>query len=88
MTKTIRELGDAIVRTHDGQMFFNFTEAKKIVGCGINTISALLHSHGITVKNVGPSKRINAYDLAEVMIKNRIAPIDNSRAENTRKYGT
>ncbi|NTW04560.1 MAG: helix-turn-helix domain-containing protein [Peptococcaceae bacterium] len=74
---SVKELGDAIVRMHDGQMFFNFTEVAAIIGCGVNTVSALLHSHGITVKKVGPSKRVSAYDLAEVMIKDRISPIDN-----------
>lgn len=77
MTKEIKAIGDGIIRAHNGQAFFNMTEAHKIIGCGENTITALVHSHGITVKPVGPSKRISAYDIAEIMCSNRIAPTDN-----------
>ena len=78
MLGEIKSLGDSIVRTHDGRTFFNLSEACEIIGCGPNTLPALLHAHGIAVKKVGPSKRINAYDIAEVMCSKRIAPIDNT----------
>lgn len=78
MRNEIKELGDAIVRTHDGQMMFNLTEARQIIGCGENTIAHLLHNAGITVKRNGQQKMVNAYQLAEYMCYNRIAPIDNT----------
>lgn len=76
MTTEVRLLGDAIVRTHDGQMMFNLAEVSKIVGKGRNSIAGILHEAGILVKKCGRDKNVNAYQLAEFMCKDRIAPID------------
>lgn len=64
--------------THDGKMLFNFKQIHEITGWGINSIPKILHRHGITVIKEGPSKKIDAFDLAYVICSNRIAPIDNT----------
>ncbi len=74
----ITTMAHAIIKTHDGQAYYNFEQASKIIGCGRNTIAHCLHRAGVLVKKVGPSKRISAYDLAEFMYYDRIAPIDNT----------
>lgn len=74
----IAAMAKIIVETHGGQVYFNFDQASKIIGCGRNTIAHCLHRAGVLVKKVGPSKRISAYDLAEFMYYDRIAPIDNT----------
>jgi hypothetical protein len=74
--KEIATMTEAIIRAHGGKAYFNMTEARKIVGCGENTIATFLHSKGITVQRVGPSKRISAYDLALAMSTGRVAPIE------------
>lgn len=78
MTNEVRATAELIIKTHDGQAYFNFGEISKILGCGINTVPALLHNSGITVKKVGPSKRVSAYEIAALMCSKRIAPIDNT----------
>lgn len=75
MTSEVKNIGDGIIRAHEGQTFFNMTEARKIIGCGENTITALIHSHGITVKKVGPSKRISAYEIAEIMCSKKVCTV-------------
>lgn len=74
----IKAMTQALIDTHGGQAYFNFTEISKIVGCGINTVGAILHNAGVVVKRVGPSKRVSAYDIAKFMCDKRIAPIDNT----------
>ena len=78
MTSEVRLNAEIIIKTHDGQTYFNLGEVSKIIGCGVNTVAAYLHDSGITVKQVGPSKRVSAYDIAELMCKGRVAPIDNA----------
>ena len=77
MLSETRIMAESIMKTHDGKAYFNFSDVSKIIGCSINTIPALLHESGIIVKRVGPSKRISAYNIAEIMCSKRIAPIDN-----------
>lgn len=74
----IKAMAEVIIRTHDGQAYFNFGEVSKIIGCGANTVAYILHQSGVLVKRVGPSKRVSAYGLAEFMHSKRIAPIDNT----------
>ena len=69
-------MAETIMRNHGGQAYFNYDEVSQIIGCGRNTVAAILHESGIIVKRVGPSKRISAYDIAELMSKNRVAAID------------
>lgn len=78
MKNDIERMAELIIKTHDGQAYFNFGEVCKIIGCGPNTVPLLLHNSGITVKRVGPSKKISAYEVAELMRLNQIAPIDNT----------
>jgi hypothetical protein len=66
-----------IVETHGGQMLFNLTEVHKIIGSGQNEVARRLHEAGILVKRQGPSKLVTAFDLAEYILANRVAPIDN-----------
>lgn len=73
----VQILADTIIRTHDGKAYYNFTEVKEIIGCGINNVPRVLHDAGILVKKVGPSKLVSAYDIATAMHSDRIAPIDN-----------
>ncbi len=73
----ITAMAQAIIEAHAGQAYYNFEQASKIIGCGRNTLAHHLHSAGILVKKVGPSKRVSAYDLASCMYSGRIAPIDN-----------
>lgn len=68
---------DAIIKAHDGQSYFNFGQASKIIGCGRHTLAHHLNSLGLTVKLVGPSKRISACDIATLMCTDRISPVDN-----------
>lgn len=72
----IKTMGDNIVRSHSGQVYFNFGEVAKIIGCGINTVPALFSDAGMLVKKVGPSKRVSAYDVAELMYSKRIASFE------------
>ena len=81
--KDITLMAEAIIKAHDGKAYYNIGEVSKIIGCGANTVPALLHESGITVRRVGPSKRISAYDIAELMCKDKIAPIDNIRRRAT-----
>jgi hypothetical protein len=70
----VKEMAQAIIEHNDGQAYFNIQEASKIVGCGRNTLIAGLTDAGISVKRVGPSKRVSAYDLAIYMCIDRVAP--------------
>jgi len=81
----IRKMAEALIRAHDGQAYFNFSQSAKIIGCGINTVARELHKAGITVKRVGPSKRVSVYDLAAYMYDDRVAPIDNRSWAKARK---
>jgi hypothetical protein len=81
------KLAELIIRTHDGKVMFNLGETSKIVGQGLSSISSYLHSSGITVKKVGQEKMINAYQIAEYMCKDRIAPVDNESRGLVRKNG-
>ena len=76
MKQEIKANAESIIKAHDGQAYFNFRQASRIIGCGINTMPSLLHNSGVIVKRVGPSKRISAYDIAELMCTGRIAAID------------
>lgn len=74
----IQAITTAIVTAHKGQAYFNFGETGKIIGCGRHTVASVLHEAGITIKKVGPSKRVSAYSIAAAMADGRIAPIDNT----------
>ena len=74
----IQSMTNALIESHDGQAYFNFGEVSKIIGCGINTVPVILRNAGITVKKIGPSKRVSAYDLALFMASSRISPVDNT----------
>jgi hypothetical protein len=76
MRSEVKTIAESIMKMNDGRAYFNFGQASKIIGCGINTVPSLLHNSGIIVKRVGPSKRISAYDIAEVMCTGRVAAID------------
>ena len=67
--------GDAIVAAHDGQMYFNLSEARKITGFGENTISRKLKEAGILVKR-GRDKKISAYDISTMMTTGRVSPVE------------
>lgn len=88
MTNEIKALGDAIVRTHDGQVLFNFGEVGKIINRDRACLPADLHAAGITVRKQGPGKYITAYDIAELILSNRIAPIDNTSRGTTVRDST
>ena len=83
MTNEIKALGDAIVRTHSGQVLFNIAQTSKIIGQGRNAVAGLMHNAGITVKKVGKDKQVTAYQIAEYMCSDRIAPIDNTSRGTT-----
>jgi len=69
-------LAEFIVRENGGKFMYNLGEVARILGQGRNDITYLLHQEGIMVKKVGQEKLANAYQIAEFMVKNRIAPID------------
>jgi hypothetical protein len=71
----IDAMAKLIIETHNGKAYFNFTEASKIIGCGINTVPKKLNDAGVLVSRVGPSKRISAYDLAETMNRHRVSAV-------------
>lgn len=73
----IQAMATAIIDSNHGQAYFNFEQASRIIDCGRHTLARKLHEAGITVKRVGPSKRISAYVLATFMRDGQIAPIDN-----------
>jgi hypothetical protein len=73
MKMEIKAMADLIIKAHDGQAFYNYKQVAKIIDCGVNTVPGLLHNNGIIVKRVGPSKRISAYDIAELMCTGRVA---------------
>jgi beta-N-acetylglucosaminidase len=72
----IKVMAELIMRIHDGKAYYNFGDVSRIIGCGINTVAHLLHNQGILVRKVGPSKRVSAYDIAEIMYSKRVPPID------------
>ena len=75
--KTERQcMAESIIDTNGGQAYFNFGEIARIIGCGIHTVPQMLYDAGITVKKVGPSKRVSAIDLAELMADGRINSVD------------
>jgi len=78
VNKEIKNLAESIMATHGGQASFNFKEVSKILGCGVNTVPLLLNDSGILVKRIGSSKRISAYDVATLILIDRIAPVDNT----------
>lgn len=73
----IKQMAELIIKTQNGKSYFNFSEASKIIGCGVNTVPPLMHENGVIVKQVGRSKRVSAFDIAEVMCTRRTAAIDN-----------
>ena len=73
----IKDMAELIIRTHDGRAYFNFTKASEITGVAYSRIAYQLYNAGVQSKKVGKGKFISAYDLAEFMCKDRIAPIDN-----------
>lgn len=74
---TVREIGDSIVRTHDGQMWFNMGEAATIVKRRRESLPGDLHEAGISVYYDGKQKLVDAYSLAEFRLKKLQSPIDN-----------
>jgi len=66
-------LADAIMRNWNGQVIFNFGEVSKITGYGINTIARRMSEAGIPVLTDGKSKKINVYQLAHFLTKDRIS---------------
>ena len=76
--KEIKIMAEIIVNTHGRgkQAYFNIKEAAEIVGCGRNTLPAILHSAGILVKPVGPSNCISAYTIAEIMCSGLVSPVN------------
>ena len=76
--REIKTLAELIIKTHDGQVLFNLGEVSKMLGCGANTVPALLHDFGIPITRIGLSKKVNAYDIADMIYSKRIAAIDNT----------
>jgi hypothetical protein len=74
--KDAQIMAESIMRTHGGKAYFNFGEVSRIIGCGKNTVAAIFHKNGILVSKIGKSKRVSAYDIAEVMCTGRVAPIE------------
>ena len=74
--REINTMAKQIIEAHNGQSYFNFTETAKIIGCGKNTVAYVLNNSGVTVKKIGPSKRVSAFDLAEIMAKGRVAAVE------------
>lgn len=72
----ITRLGDAIIRSHNGKVFYNLKEASKILGCGQNLIAGHLHASGLTAKKQGRGKYVTAYDLAEYMLRGRTSLVN------------
>jgi len=69
-------LAEKIIDDHDGRILYNFRDVQKITGYSINTIAGRLYRAGISVQKDGHSKRVNAYDLAEFILKGRVSAID------------
>ena len=69
-------MSESLIEMNNGQAYFNFTEIAKIVGCGVHTVPRLLYNAGISVKKVGPSKRVSAVEIAELMAQKRTSPVD------------
>lgn len=67
---------EAIIKEHGGQAYFNIEESAKIIGCGRNTLARILSDAGITVKKIGTSKRISAFDLVMLMERGKVASND------------
>ena len=76
MRAEVKAQAETIIKAYGGQAYFNFGQVSKIIGCGPNTLPHLLHNSGVVVKRVGPSKRISAFDIAELMCAGRVAPIE------------
>jgi hypothetical protein len=69
-------IAEGIIKQHNGKAYFNLGEARKIIGCGENTTARLFHDAGIVVKKIGRSKRVSAYDIASMMMNERIAAVE------------
>ncbi|MCL1974614.1 MAG: hypothetical protein FWG61_00465 [Firmicutes bacterium] len=67
-----------IIETHNGQMFYNLTEARKILGFGASSIARKLHEAGVTIQTKGSDKIVSAYGIAECGLHDRKAAIDNA----------
>ena len=78
MNDEISMLAESIVRVNGGKFMYNLGEVARILGQGRNDITNLLNQEGIMVKKVGQEKLANAFQIAEFMVKNRIAPVDNT----------
>ncbi|MDR1761669.1 MAG: helix-turn-helix domain-containing protein [Bacteroidales bacterium] len=72
-----KRIAESIIKENAGQTFFNYGEAAKIIGCGRNTVARRFLLAGILVKKVGPSKRVSAHDIAELMCSGRVSPVGN-----------
>ena len=72
------KLAEILVASNDGKVMFNFGDISRITGQGRNNIGAYLQESGILVKKVGNEKLLNVFQVAEFMLKDRIAPIDNT----------
>ena len=48
----IATMAQAIIEAHDGQAYYNFEQASKIIGCGRNTLAHHLHIAGILIKKL------------------------------------
>jgi len=70
-----------LCRVH-GKGLFNLGEAAQILDIGINNIRHYLEKDGITVKKVGQSKKLNAYQIAEFMCTGRTSAIDTTSRGN------
>lgn len=67
----IREHANAIIKAHDGKTYFNIREVHKITGYSLGTIPRMFSDQGILVKKDGKSKKVSAFDIAELMVSNR-----------------
>ena len=73
----INNLAKTIVATNDGHCVFNFTEAARILNCGLNAVPLRLASCGVLVTTNGKNKMVTAVGLAECMCHQQVSPLDN-----------
>lgn len=62
-----------IASENNGQMYYNFTQAAKIIGCSRNTIPALLRSAGVNVKRMGNQKMVSVQELVAAMAHRQVS---------------
>ena len=74
----VHAMAKFITETHGGRIRFNFGEVAKIASIGRDNVAAELHRHGVLVQKSGREKMVNVFDLAEYMLSDRVAPIDNT----------